>query len=46
VRKINGEWKIAHYNLTIPIPNALAKQVVSMIRAGGTHAVPAPAAGK
>jgi len=33
VRKINGEWKIAHYNLTIPIPNALAKQVVEMIRA-------------
>jgi len=25
-------WKIAHYNLTIPIPNALAKSVVQMIR--------------
>lgn len=30
--KMNGEWKIAHYNLTIPIPNALAKTVVEMIR--------------
>jgi ketosteroid isomerase-like protein len=25
-------WKITHYNLTIPIPNALAKTVVQMIR--------------
>jgi hypothetical protein len=25
-------WKIAQYNLTIPIPNALAKNVVQMIR--------------
>lgn len=32
VRKIDGAWKIVHYNLTIPIPNALAKQVVGMIR--------------
>lgn len=33
-RRIAGEWKIAHYNLTIPIPNALAKTVVQMIRGG------------
>jgi len=32
LRKLSGEWRIAHYNLTIPIPNALAKQVVRMIR--------------
>lgn len=32
VRKVDGEWKIAQYNLTIPIPNALAKRVVEMIR--------------
>jgi len=32
LRRINGEWKIAHYNLTIPIPNDLAKTVVEMIR--------------
>ena len=32
VRRINGAWKIAHYNLTIPIPNDLAKTVVAMIR--------------
>ncbi len=28
-----GAWKIAQYNLTIPIPNALAREVVRMIRA-------------
>ncbi|MEA2492009.1 MAG: hypothetical protein QOH21_3801 [Acidobacteriota bacterium] len=33
LRKIAGEWKIAHYNLTIPIPNDLAKAVVQQIRA-------------
>jgi ketosteroid isomerase-like protein len=33
VRRINGAWKIAHYNLTIPIPNDLAKTIVAMIRA-------------
>ena len=32
LRKIDGEWKIAQYNLTIPIPNELAKTVVGMIR--------------
>jgi ketosteroid isomerase-like protein len=32
VRRINDEWKVAHYNLTIPIPNDLAKTVVEMIR--------------
>jgi len=33
MRRINGDWKIAQYNLTIPIPNDLAKDVVAMIRA-------------
>lgn len=33
VRRIEGTWRIAHYNLTIPIPNDLAKEVVAMIRA-------------
>ena len=32
VRRIGGAWKIAHYNLTIPIPTDLAKTVVGMIR--------------
>lgn len=32
LRRENGTWKIAHYNLTIPIPNALANSVVEMIR--------------
>ena len=30
--KQNGVWKIAQYNLTIPIPNSLARSVVKMIR--------------
>jgi ketosteroid isomerase-like protein len=33
LRKEAGQWKLAHYNLTIPIPNALAKKVVEAIRA-------------
>jgi len=36
LRRVNGEWKIAHYNLTIPIPNALAKEFVGRIRATTT----------
>ena len=31
-RRVNGTWKVAHYNLTIPIPNDLSKSVVEMIR--------------
>lgn len=33
LRLINGNWKIAQYNLSIPLPNSLAKNVVEMIRA-------------
>lgn len=33
VRRVGNVWKVAHYNLTIPIPNELAKSVVEMIRA-------------
>ena len=32
VRRVRGSWKVAHYNLTIPIPNDLAKAVVAMIK--------------
>jgi ketosteroid isomerase-like protein len=32
LRQIDGAWKIAQYNLTIPIPNELTKTVVEMIR--------------
>lgn len=28
--KVNGEWKIAQYNLTFPIPNAIAEKVTTM----------------
>src|SRR5438132_1386879 len=33
LRKIGASWKIAHYNLTIPIPNELTKEFVARIRA-------------
>ncbi len=35
--RVNGLWRVAQYNLTIPIPNALANEVVERIRenAGG-----------
>jgi len=35
LRKVDGAWRIAQYNLTIPIPNDLAKTVVEMIRKQG-----------
>jgi ketosteroid isomerase-like protein len=31
----DGRWKITQYNLTIPIPNDLAKDFVARIRAAG-----------
>jgi ketosteroid isomerase-like protein len=33
LRSIDGQWKIAQYHLTIPVPNELARDVVAMIRA-------------
>ncbi len=32
LRTIDGQWKITQYNLSIPIPNDLAKTVVKMLR--------------
>ena len=32
LRRVGGQWKIAQYNLTIPIPNDLAKEFVARIR--------------
>jgi hypothetical protein len=34
VVRAGGDWKIAQYNLSIPIPNALAASVVKQIAAG------------
>lgn len=31
LEQIDGEWKVAQYHLTIPIPNALAKSVAAQI---------------
>jgi len=36
LRNIRGDWRIAQYNLSIPIPNDKAKTVVEMIRAAAT----------
>ncbi len=33
VREGGGPWRVAHYSLTIPIPNAIAKDVVRQIAA-------------
>lgn len=35
LRLVEGEWKVAQYVLTIPIPNALAGEVVKRIREEG-----------
>jgi hypothetical protein len=37
VRYTRDGWKVAQYNLTIPIPNDLAKTVVQMIRENAKH---------
>ncbi|HEV7671623.1 MAG TPA: nuclear transport factor 2 family protein [Thermoanaerobaculia bacterium] len=44
LEKIDGAWKVQQYNLTIPLPNDLAKDVVAQIRAAkaaGTGTAPA-----
>jgi hypothetical protein len=33
LRRVGGAWKIEQYHLTIPVPNALADEVVKRIRA-------------
>lgn len=33
LEKIDGRWKVQQYNLSIPLPNDLAKNVVAQIRA-------------
>jgi hypothetical protein len=35
LRREQGSWKIAQYNLSIPIPNSLAKDFVQRIRDAG-----------
>ena len=32
LEKFGGEWKISHYNLTVPVPNDLLVPVVEMIK--------------
>jgi SnoaL-like domain len=33
----DGEWKITQYNLTVPVPNELARAFVAIIREHGSH---------
>ena len=35
--KADGDWQVTQYNLTIPIPNELAEEVVARIRAQSTE---------
>jgi len=32
LRRVDGQWKILQYNLSIPVPNDLAERTVQMIR--------------
>ncbi|MFG0307221.1 MAG: nuclear transport factor 2 family protein [Phycisphaerales bacterium JB040] len=41
----DGAWRIAHYSLTIPIPNAIARDVAQRIRSLSGAAEPAPGEG-
>lgn len=34
LRKVDGQWRIEQYHLTIPVPNELADEFVKRIRAG------------
>jgi hypothetical protein len=38
--RIKREWKIAHYNLSVPIPNGLMKEVKERIETYGKSASP------
>ncbi len=40
LEKIDGRWKVQQYNLSIPLPNDLAKGVVAQIRAAKGAAKP------
>lgn len=33
LRKVKGVWKVAHYSLTLPVPNEITRDVVRMTRA-------------
>lgn len=42
LEKVFGHWRILQYHLTIPVPNALAKEVVARIREAAAATKPAP----
>ena len=35
LRRIDGAWKIAHYSMSFPVPNAKTRDVVALIRGSG-----------
>jgi ketosteroid isomerase-like protein len=41
LEKLDGQWKIAQYHLTIPMPNDLAKDLVARIREAKNKKAPA-----
>lgn len=42
LERIDGRWRILQYHLTIPVPNALAKEVVARIREQAAPPATAP----
>lgn len=40
LRRVDGHWLVCQYHLTIPVPNALAKEIVKLIRAQPPAAPP------
>ncbi len=46
LQRVEGQWKIEHYHLTIPIPNDLAKEFVARIRESAARRVGSDAQGE
>ncbi|QFU75297.1 DUF4440 domain-containing protein [Halioglobus maricola] len=42
LQRVDGQWKVAQYNLSVPVPNGLVLSVVEQIQAVDTDAVAAP----
>ncbi len=43
--KRDGRWKVAHYNLTVPVPNAILDKVVAMVAEELKNPTPPPPSG-
>lgn len=40
LRRIDGAWRIAHYSMSFPVPNARTREVVAVIRGEPAEAAP------